>query len=222
MAVYDNMSGKCRVAMCTVYPESAPSDWLYRLRNWHVPAAVSPLHDADLWDSDKYSSRIDPQTGELINDVLVHPAGTVKKPHYHVMIAWGNSTTFNTFSRIFTDIGGVVPPWDHLEVMNVNSMYRYFAHLDDPDKAQYDINDVVLLGGFDPGNYETYREKNKHYEDIIDYLKDHPACRTYIQLLDSLKKKDPVLFYFACTHTLTFKEVMKDRQKLSEMDIKKL
>ena len=46
-----------------VYPESAPSDWISRLQEQLVPALISPLHDRDI-NSD----------------------GTIKKPHFHVMI----------------------------------------------------------------------------------------------------------------------------------------
>lgn len=222
LAVYSNDSGKCRVAMCTVYPDSAPADWLYRLRNWHVPAAVSPLHDKDTWDSDKYESYIDDSTGELKEGALVHKMGEYKKPHYHVMVAWGNSTTFSVYYRIFADIGGVVPPWDHLEVMNVNSMYRYFAHLDDPDKYQYDPDDIVLLGGFDPVNYQTYIEKNAPFLKVLDVINNSPHLHTYTELLMHLKNVDPKLFYFACNHTLTLKEVMKDRKDDNKIGFKQL
>ena len=103
MSYYDPRQ-KMRVAMCLVYPDSAPSDWVLRLRNWHVPAVISPLHDHDTWDSDKYSivyetdsegdillkdgypvPKVD-ENGEVIR-ILRHKKGDYKKAHFHVMIS---------------------------------------------------------------------------------------------------------------------------------------
>lgn len=211
---------KMRVAMCEVYPDSAPKDWILRLRHWHVPSAISPLHDQDTYDEDKKTImyQVD-KKGELILDkeknpipviningevqMLVHHVkGEKKKAHYHVMIAYGNSTTANTFLKIIKDIGGVVPPWEHMEVCNVNSMYRYFAHLDDPDKHQYDIADVMLLGGFDPVNYQTWRDKQEDFNTLVTLIRKHPEIHSYKSLCDYLQGRDNKLFWFACNHTL--------------------
>ena len=210
--------------MCEIYPDSAPSDWIMRLRRWHIPCAISPLHDKDTYDSDKIiicwklnekgeviikDGQPVPETDEdgNVKTILKHKCGDYKKPHFHVMIAYGNATTAKTFMKIIDDIGGVVPPWEHMEVCSVPSMYRYFAHLDDPDKHQYDIDDVILLGGFDPVNYETYMEKNKPFEDILKDLKDHPEIHDYRSLAYYYKGRDNKLFYFVMNHTMALKGI---------------
>lgn len=228
MSYYDSKQ-KMRVAMCLIYLDSAPSDWLLRLRNWHIPAAVSPLHDRDTWDTDKYSItyKVDSdgdiilkdgkpvpmvdENGEIIR-ILRHKKGEYKKAHYHVMLAYGNSTTAKVFMRIINDIGGVVHDWDHMEVCSVPAMYRYFAHLDDKDKFQYDINDVILLGGFDPINYQTYVEKNEPFNDCLKVLKEHPEIRDYRSLAYYFKGRDNRLFYFVMNHTLALTGIFKSDQ----------
>lgn len=214
-----------RVAMCEIYPESAPEDWILRLRHWHIPAACSPLHDKDTYDSDKfyYEYQRDQDGNVLLDEegeavpecdedgipikTIVHLKGDIKKAHYHLMLVYGNATTAKTFFKIIKDIGGVVPPWEHMEVVSVPSMFRYFAHLDDPDKFQYDINDCVLFGGFDPVNYETYMEKNAPFNDVLKVLREHPEITDYRSLAYYYKGKDTKMFYFVMNHTLALKGI---------------
>lgn len=217
-----------RVAMCEIYPDSAPADWLLRLRRWHVPAAVSPLHDMDTYDSDKIipSIKKDPETGAAVRDkngqpvyetdlngeplmLTCHLKGEKKKPHYHLMIAYGNSTTRKAFMRIIKDIGGVVPPWEHMEVCSVMSMYRYFCHKDDPDKFQYDENDIMLLGGFDPVNYQTYADKNEPFNEVLSLLKEHKEIRSYKSVAYYYKGRDNRMFYFVMNHTVAISGLFK-------------
>lgn len=221
---------KLRVAMCEIYPDSAPNDWMLRLRHWHIPAAISPLHDKDTYDSDKKTVmyKIDDKTkepiykngepvpctdsnGEIVYEVH-HVKGEYKKPHYHVMIAYGNATTPKTFMKIIDDIGGVVPPWEHMEVCSVMSMYRYFAHLDDHDKYQYDPSDIVLIGGFDPVNYQTYADKNEPFNDVLKLLKNHKEITSYRSLCEYYRGRDSRLFYFCCNHTLALNKWFTDKK----------
>lgn len=211
---------KMRVAMCEIYPDSAPDDWMLRLNHWHIPAAISPLHDKDTYDSDKKTVmwKIDDKTKEPVYEngepvpctdldgnivyEIHHLKGEIKKAHRHLMLAYGNATTPKTFMKIIDDIGGVVPPWEHMEVCSVMSMYRYFCHLDDPDKYQYDPSDIILMGGFDPVNYQTYADKNEPFNDILKLLSKHKEIRSYKSLCEYYRGRDSRLFYFCCNHTL--------------------
>lgn len=204
---------KLRVAMCEIYPDSAPVDWILRLRHWHVPAAISPLHNQDKYDSDKYrpirdekGDLVTNETGEILEE-LVHHEGDIKKSHYHVMIAYGNATTAKTFMKIIEDIGGVIPPWEHMEVASVQSMYRYFTHMDDKDKYQYNAADIMHLGGFDPDKYITYAEKKMPSQDILKYIYDNNV-RTYIDLLFKLMAEgNNKLYVYAVSNTMLLHEV---------------
>lgn len=93
----------------------------------HIPVLISPLHDKD-----------------------VTPDGEIKKAHYHVIIMYGGVKTAAQAEAIIKKIGGVgVVPINHLP-----AYARYLIHLDDPDKAQYDVHDVTALSGADYGcNY---------------------------------------------------------------------
>lgn len=105
-----------------VYPDSAPSDWLDRLSAFRVPAFVSPLHDRD-----------------------INPTGEAKKPHYHVLLFFEGKKSIDQVRSIFESFSGV-----GIEVVSSLRGYaRYLCHLDNPEKAQYNIDDVRSLCGAD-------------------------------------------------------------------------
>lgn len=105
-----------------VYPESAPQDWQERLSAMHVEAFVSPLHDQDC-----------------------NPDGEPKKAHYHVMVKWSSVKTKEQALAAFEEIGGVGAE----AVSSTRGMARYLCHLDNPEKAQYSVDDVIAFGGAD-------------------------------------------------------------------------
>lgn len=123
MASKTGASGRTRNFATVVYPESAPDDWLSLLAEQCVPAFVSPLHDQDL-----------------------NPDGESKKPHYHVMLMFENVKTKEQAQEILNDlIGGV-----GLEVVqSLRGYARYLCHLDNPDKHQYDPEQVTSVSGAD-------------------------------------------------------------------------
>lgn len=105
-----------------VYPESAPENWKSALQEQCIPAFISPLHDNDL-----------------------NTNGELKKGHFHVMLLFDGVKTQEQVQEIFTLIGGV-----GIEPVNcVRAYARYLCHLDNPEKAQYDIKDVLSYSGAD-------------------------------------------------------------------------
>lgn len=108
------------VTVC--YPESMPDDWEQVVTDWHVPVLVSPLHDKD-----------------------INPDGEIKKPHYHVMLLFDNVKTIEQAKALISEINGV-----GCEVVkSTRGQARYFLHLDNPEKAQYDVKDVRTFAGVD-------------------------------------------------------------------------
>lgn len=105
-----------------VYPESAPADWRDRLERLAVPALISPLHDRD-----------------------VNPDGVIKKSHYHVMLMHKGKKSFEQIKSITDSLNSPMP----IPVSDSRGMARYFCHIDNPEKYQYDIDDVKSIGGVD-------------------------------------------------------------------------
>lgn len=106
-----------------LYPESAPANWRDIIAGLHVPVLVSPLHDKD-----------------------TNPDGTQKKPHYHVLFMFDTVKNWESqIKPLFDSFGGV-----GREIVNSARGYaRYLCHLDNPEKAQYNPNDILAFGGAD-------------------------------------------------------------------------
>lgn len=120
-AVPSRPNVKKRVWTFVLYPESAPADWVDRLRETGLPVAISPLHDRD-----------------------VNPTGEPKKPHHHVILVYSGPTTYNAVKTFTASLNQPIPQ----PLESAKGMYRYFTHKDNPEKAQYDEADIRILNGF--------------------------------------------------------------------------
>lgn len=118
-----NNSKRTRNYATIVYPESAPSNWLDILDNFHVQCFISPLHDSD-----------------TTNGGTEH-----KKEHYHIMVMFDSVKTEEQAKELFSHINGV----GCIALNSTRSYARYLCHLDDPNKFQYKTSDVLSLGGAD-------------------------------------------------------------------------
>lgn len=130
-----------------VYTESAPENWQEILQNEHIPCHISPLHDKD-----------------------INKDGTPKKPHYHIMVMYQSVKTRAQAKSVFDKIGGV-----GLEALNCPHAYaRYLCHLDDPNKAQYPIEEVVSYGGADYDiHISTAKDLYATIMDILDFCTEN-------------------------------------------------
>lgn len=115
--------GKSREWTCLVYPESAPDNWREILQQCFLETYISPIHNKDL-----------------------NPDGNPKKPHYHVVCAWAGPTTFSNAKQIMQTFGGVIEP---RVVGSLRGICRYLIHMDNPEKAQYDADQVTCMNGAD-------------------------------------------------------------------------
>lgn len=170
---------------CVVYPESAPVDWQEILSDQFVPAFISPLHNAD-----------------------INPTGEVKKEHYHVMLMFDSVKTSEQAKVIFDLIGGV-----GCEVVNSTRGYaRYLCHLDNPEKAQYSIDDVRCLCGADYANViSLVTDKYKAIGEMIDFCQSNNIF-SYASLLEYCRMERFDWFRVLCDNgTVVIKEYLKSR-----------
>jgi hypothetical protein len=141
-----------------VYPESLPDSWLTLLRECKLPVVLSPIHDQD-----------------------IDAEGELKKAHYHLVIQFdGPVTARNAIECLsFINVKYVEP------VRSFVSWCRYTAHLDNPEKAQYSIQDVQLFGGakFTTERRMTTDEKNAILKDITNWVIASPEPLTFRRLL---------------------------------------
>lgn len=165
-----------------LYPEESKENWTSILENLCVPACASPLHT---------------------------PAD--KKPHYHILVSGDKKTENQILSEICSQLGeeyeeegkkkikGVTKPQ---RVVNLKSTVRYFLHLDNPKKQQFENETVSDFGGFDSSKYligkeEKDKAKYASIKDVIKIIKDN-RFSTIIDLLDFLGKENDDLFTICC------------------------
>lgn len=118
------------------YPEDLPENWLDQLKG-KVSGFCSPLHDADR---------------DLVTDERGEQVWKDKKPHHHLVVTLPNKTTLPAITEMLTSmygaagdsIKGIATP----EICHsVTGSVRYMAHADNPEKAQYDREQIQAWGG---------------------------------------------------------------------------
>lgn len=144
-----------------VYPDSLPSNWEEIITETGLPMAFSPLHDKD-----------------------VNPTGEPKKPHYHVICYYENSTTLKSVKENVTDkLNGTIP----IKLESMVGMYRYHIHLDNPEKYQYSDTDRKFYNGFDTNKVDslTFFEVDKTLRELQNLIRKEDILE-YTDLLDIL------------------------------------
>lgn len=122
-----------------VYEESAPDDWREQLREQLVPGFISPLHCDD-----------------------VNADGERKKAHWHVMLTFKGLKSYDQVKEITDSLNAPAPQ----ECKDMRGYARYLCHLDNPEKAQYPVDQVESLAGAD------YLEKIKCAADTDTALSE--------------------------------------------------
>ena len=144
-----------------LYPDSCVADWLGVIKQLQQPFFVI-LHDKD-----------------------VNPDGTLKKPHYHVMILFNNPRAEGTIRQINLRCGGN----GHFEpILSRRGYVRYLCHLDNPEKHQYAPESILGFYGADYSKESMSVMQRKNLDDdvfcdIIKFCKDH-CIVAYCELVD--------------------------------------
>lgn len=146
-----------------LYPESLPDNWLEFLKQSCIEFALSPLHDKDVYTKDVQA--------EDDTDLVQGKVGQVKKAHYHGIFAFTNPTTFkNVYESFLKPLGQPIP----LTCDNVRRAYEYFWHKNDPDKYQYNKEDVQTFNGFDVLNYINIEQRRvlEIKLELVDFIRN--------------------------------------------------
>lgn len=164
----DNRS---RLWATIVYPESAPANWLELLSEKMVPCFVSPLHDKDL-----------------------NANGEPKKPHYHVMFVFEGKKSQEQIKTLCAAFSGV----GQERIASKRAYARYLCHLDNPEKAQYNVRDVKSFCGLDY-ELEVGAVINKYTEigEMIRFIETNDI-RVYAHLLRWCSVNEPKWFRVLC------------------------
>lgn len=124
-----------------LYPESMNRNYLDYLKSGYFSFAISPLHDMDLEED-----------------------GSLKKPHYHVVLHFDTLKSYSQLLEITVDLSGTIPQ----KVFSLSGVTRYLIHADDKAKFQYSRNDIYSYN-FD---LDKYISSPNIQSDFVQYLLD--------------------------------------------------
>ena len=177
--------GRTRNFATVVYPESAPENWQELLSEQFVPAFISPIHDKD-----------------------VNPTNEPKKAHYHVMIMFDNKKTMEQAKELVASFGGV-----GCEVVNSLRGYaRYLCHMDNPEKFQYNPDDVRSLCGADYTNaIGLVTDKYKAIREMLQFCMDEGII-SLADLIEYCMGERPDWFRVICDNTIIMREYLKSKE----------
>lgn len=117
---------------------------------------ISALHDKDVYEDGE-------KKGEL------------KKAHWHLLLCFQNARFYNSVAKEFATYGVIEQNLN--SVKNLNSAVRYLCHLDNPEKAQYSVNDIRT----------NCKELEKYLKKKADKLSQSEIAEILIQKLDESK-----------------------------------
>lgn len=136
---------KRRIFAFVLYEESVTKDYLKQLED--RPVILSPWHDNDKNDD-----------------------GSTKKKHRHALYIGKGNVSPQFISTLMEWTGGVLYP---REIVDPDAMIRYFIHADNPEKAQYSINDMICCGGTEERMKQAFQNKQKAVAKSNPYLIDN-------------------------------------------------
>ena len=147
-----------------VYPESAPADWRDILENEHIEWIESPLHNQDK-----------------------NPTGELKKDHWHIVLLFDGNKSFEQIKEITDKINSPIPN----SVNSVRSMVRYLAHLDNPEKAQYPVSEIIAHGGTDLKELlkPTASSRYESIAEMVEYIQENEITE-FIDFMIYCKNKE--------------------------------
>lgn len=184
------------------YPESLKVGWLDVLQSKGIQCLVSPLHDKDVFK----------------NDCGENKKGDLKKAHFHIIFIFDSVKSLSQVQALVEEIyqdGKAVLP---IAILNLRSSIRYLVHKDDKDKAQYQVEDILNIGGVDLDKYlvndsEKETDINDKFNQIFSLINDFNLT-SFTDVAACLLSVDDELFSVFRKNAFFFSQIMRDRKFL--------
>lgn len=181
-----------------IYDDSCPKNWQDIAEEIALPMAFSPLHDKDVYSDDVVDE----------NGAILHKKGEFKKPHRHCILAYSNTTTYNTALEVAKNFGAtIVKPCD-----SIKGSYEYHIHKNNKRKYQYNDSDRILLNGFDINNYITLSDTEEFpfHKFIYDLIFDNHITRLTQLCSILLKCDDPKYFNIVLHNSYFYSKIIEE------------
>ena len=146
MAEKKSTDNRSRNWTFVLYEDSAPDTWRQVLDDMHIEWVESPWHDKD-----------------------INADGQPKKKHKHILLLFAGKKSYEQIKEITDVLNQPIPQRCH----NAKAMVRYMAHLDNPEKAQYDPAGIIPHGGVDLAELlrPSCSERYTLIREMIDYIR---------------------------------------------------
>jgi plasmid replication protein len=198
-----NPPNKSKYFCAILYPDSSSYNTdkiILAMAEEHLTFAVSPIHDRD-----------------------VDINGSPKKRHYHLLLAYSSATTLNNIRGWLNACG---MPESELHSVRVCASgvgyFRYLTHKDNPEKTQYDVNDIRVFNDSD----ELFKKFSKTASEKIDDLArifqivDELNTISFHKLIQYLMLNERDLFKLL-TSSSALAICVKEYQRSLEYDLKR-
>lgn len=174
-------------------------------------------------DVEKLKKILKAEGGDYLISPLHQPDpgddGEAKKPHRHVMYCHGNSTTFKAAKRIIPadlPVNGIVIPVTHPP-----NRQRYYLHLDDPEKEQFQegASCLTVVNNFPldltkPLSPEQLRMVS---HQVLAFIREYEITE-YSELVDGLERTDEEMYAYAVSHTIFLSRYLDSKRYRGKED----
>lgn len=169
-----------------VYPESTLLSSMFNfLGDLKISYLVSPPHDGDFDDK-----------------------GNPKKVHFHVILVFDSLKSLDQVQSVLASSPSDVQ-FCGLEIVNSFPCYaRYLCHLDNPDKAQYDVNDVVAFGIDYFSIIVTKVDKFVSFVSLLDFIESNPNL-SFADLCFFARHNNPDMLQAIMSNSYTVREILR-------------
>lgn len=196
---------RLRVWVAIFYPESTKPDWEKIWSDNYIKAAVSPVHDRDIYDEDEEE----------------HKAGEFKKAHRHVVFQFSGSKSFNQvwdiLKLIALDTAHCPPP--QIPHGDICQCVQYLVHYNHKNKAPYLRSDIVSINGFDTDRYFRLNseQEDELFTALRQYIIDNNVYEYWdlFQCLGISRYRATIydeLYRYARSHTILITALLKSRK----------
>lgn len=173
---------------CMVYPDSAPENWVDILKDSHIPIFISPLHEKD-----------------------IDPLGQPKKPHYHVMVMYDGVQTLDQVREFLNGIAAN----NFVEIVkSLRGYARYLIHKDNPEKVQYDAEQVQSLSGADYNATIGLSIDKYHAIREMQYWCQENNITSFYKLCDYALENRMDWYRILCDIGVFMREYLKSRRDI--------
>lgn len=144
----------------------------------------------DLLTDSGYEIFLSPEHNNDLND-----DGNIKKNHRHLIFHFSYSVTSDKAREIIESFGFQFGK----NINSVQGAFQYFIHLNNPNKTQYNINDIICVNASYEQIIDRYFKNELNEIDVFKLIKeliDKYNIKTIQQLIDIILIENDCNFIF--------------------------